>query len=106
MKRFSSVIVGTIVCVLLAGVQVSSAFSRVTPRINARQRANVGATVHGIRNGSLSVGERAVLKAGRVRTHNMTQRFKSDGRLGLGERLILNHRAVRGHRVITGMSNN
>jgi hypothetical protein len=102
---------------ILAGIAVAAfgictivpdanALSRWTPRINAKQVSNARATVQGVRNGSLSIRERALLKAGRTRTHNMTQRFKADGRLGLGERLILNGRANRGHRAITGLSNN
>lgn len=91
---------------ICTSVPDAGAWSRWTPRINAKQVGNVRATVHGVRNGSLSVGERAALKVGRTRTHNMTQRFKADGRLGVGERLVLNGRANRGHRVITGLSNN
>ena len=87
-------------------ISSANALSWGTPRINYKQVSNAAATVRGIRSGSLSVGERALLKAGRTRTHNMTQRFKSDGRLGVGERLILNGRANRGHRVINRWSNN
>lgn len=106
MKRLILVAIAIGAFGICTSVPDANALSRWTPRVNAKQVRNARATVQGVRNGNLSVGERALLKAGRTRTHNMTQHFKADGRLGVGERLILNGRANRGRRVIGGLSNN
>ena len=106
MKRTALVMMVAFAMGIWFSVTSVDAFSLGARRINAKQLHNARATVQGVRNGSLSVGERARLKVGRVTTHNMTQRFKADGRLGVGERLILNGRANRGHRAINHLTNN
>jgi hypothetical protein len=106
MKKTALVMMVAFAMGLWISVTSVDAFSRGTRRINAKQLHNARATAQGVRNGSLSVGERARLKVGRTATHNMTQRFKSDGRMGIGERLILNGRANRGNRAINHLTNN